>query len=158
MPVIRVPDAAREPTDAADPTDGDADLGPADPEPDSPYARAWLIAGWLFSGAILAGGLWWAWSAAIDPRYYTGLGGADAFMYLQWSVPPAMVMIGVLGAVVVTTLAGLHQLAASVDRAADHRASAFPRVPAAYALVAIAIVGVILRRLAGRGSSRPVKR
>ncbi|MCD2443568.1 hypothetical protein LQ757_14915 [Agromyces sp. SYSU K20354] len=138
-------------------TDASTDPSTADPfaaafsgvEPDDPEsavrARAWLIAGWLFSGAILAGGLWWSWSAAIDPRYYNGFGGANsnAFMFLQWSVPPAMVMIGAIGIVVVTTVAGLHQLAASADRDAGGRASAFPRVPAAYGLIAIAIVGAI---------------
>lgn len=121
-----------------------ADGGPADPE-SAVLARAWLIGGWLFSGAILAGGIWWAWTAAIDPRYYTGFGSADsdAFMYLQWSVPPSMVMIGALGAVVVTTIAGMHQLATSAPRGADRAVSAFPRVPAAYALVGIAIAGLI---------------
>ena len=133
---------AADPADPADP----ADAGPADPESDL-HARAWLIAGWLFSGAILAGGLWWAWTAAIDPRYYTGMGNptSDAFFFLQWTVPPAMVMIGAIGAVVVTTFAGLHQLAASdVGGGADRAASAFPRVPAAYVLVGIAVVGLIV--------------
>lgn len=134
---------------AADPATGTAepaDVGPADPESDL-HARAWLIGGWLFSGTILAGGLWWAWTAAIDPRYYTGLGNStsDAFFFLQWTVPPAMVMIGALGAVVVTTFAGLHQLAASVVRDGTERApSAFPRVPAAYVLVGVAVVGLIV--------------
>ena len=131
-------------TGEAGAADAAADVGPADPR-SALLARAWLIGGWLFSGAILAGGIWWAWTAAIDPRYYTGFGAADsdAFMYLQWSVPPSMVMIGALGAVVVTTFAGMHQLAASADRAADRPASAFPRIPAAYALVGIAIAGLI---------------
>ena len=149
--------AAADPADgevrAADPADDvigaadrPSDAGPADPESDL-RARAWLIAGWLFSGAILAGGLWWAWTAAIDPRYYTGIGNStsDAFFFLQWTVPPAMVMIGAIGAVVVTTFAGLHQLAASdVGDGADRAASAFPRVPAAYVLVGIAVVGLIV--------------
>ncbi len=158
----RVPTDPTEPADAgaavgvaAEPTVAGAtgaaapiDLEPVDPEPVDPesdlYARSWLAAGWLFSGAILAAGIWWAWTAAIDPRYYTGLGtNSDAFMYLQWSVPPSMVMIGALGVVVVTTFAGMHQLAASAARGADRALSAFPRVPAAYALAGIAIAGLI---------------
>ena len=148
-----VADPAEGNIGAADPADdnvGAADrpayAGPADPESDL-RARAWLIAGWLFSGAILAGGLWWAWTAAIDPRYYSGPGNStsNAFYFLQWTVPPAMVMIGALGAVVVTTFAGLHQLAAS-DRGdgTGRTASAFPQVPAAYVLVGIAVVGLIV--------------
>ena len=120
---VRVPAAEPAVAGAAEPID----VGPVDPESDL-YARSWLTAGWLFSGAILAAGIWWAWTAAIDPQYYTGLRtSSDAFMYLQWSVPPSMVMIGALGVVVVTTFAGMHQLAASADRGADRALSAFPR-------------------------------
>ncbi|GAA1768604.1 hypothetical protein [Agromyces humatus] len=169
-PADRVP-GAQEPGGGAESAAAEQAAVFAEVEPDDPesarYARAWLIAGWLFSVAILFGGLWWAWNAAIDPRYYTGFGGSDSdmFLYLQWSVPPAMVMIGGLGAVVVTTFAGMHQLAASrrqaqdgaVDRDADRAPSAFPRVPTAYVLIAIAVIGFIatywLAGLIGAGQS-----
>ena len=146
---VRVPAPEPAVAGAAEPIAAEPiDVGPVDPESVDPeselYARSWLTAGWLFSGAILAAGIWWAWTAAIDPRNYNGLRtNSDAFMYLQWSVPPSMVMIGALGVVVVTTFAGMHQLATSADRGADRALSAFPRVPAAYALAGIAIAGLI---------------
>ena len=147
---VRVAAATPEPALApgADPDpDSDPEVDRLEASAAAARLRGWLIAGWAGTLGAVALGAWMSWTANSDPGWYGGRPdpATEILRTLGWSLSPALLMAGALGAVVVTGLAALLQDAAR-RRAPERPAEAegFRRPPAWWALLAVASVGLVL--------------
>lgn len=107
-----------------------------------PAARTWLIAGWTLNIVVFGIGLWWSWSVHSDVSYYTG-GTAptdQAFRELGWSLSPALLTGGAVGAVVVTAVAATLSRGTPPDGAGHARRR---RGAAWWALIGIVAASVV---------------
>ncbi|MFF2494018.1 hypothetical protein [Agromyces sp. NPDC058064] len=126
-----------------------ADAGP-DPEPGpdrseaAALVRSWLIAGWAVTAGATAIGAWLLWSVNSDYSYYSGIAdpSSEGLRILGWTLAPALVLAGMVGAVVVTAVAAdRHDEPPPAD--ADAGPTRFRRPVAWWALPAIAVVAVV---------------
>lgn len=141
MPLVANDDAPDpDATPAAHGTGGESFEGPAGS--DGPTARSWLITGWTMTAVVFGIGLWWSWSVHSDVgRYLGGIASGDlAFYELGWSVSPALMTGGAVGAVVVTAIGVLLQ---SDSTSRDAEQTPRRRVAAWWALIGIAAASVI---------------
>lgn len=146
------PEPAREPPvdpppprERSEPTDADP-ASAREPEPARGAAAAlvrnWLIAGWAVTVGATVLGAWLLWLVNTDYSYYNGIAdpSTENLRVLGWTLAPALVLAGLVGAVIVTAVtANGHD----APRAAETGETArFRRPPAWWALPAIAVVAV----------------
>lgn len=116
------------------------------PEPDRSEAaalvRSWLIAGWALTVGATAVGAWLLWLVNTDYSYYSGIAdpSTEGLRILGWTLAPALVLAGTVGAVVVTAVAASRHDGPRPAEAGEP--SGFRRPPAWWALPVIAVVAV----------------
>ncbi|WP_051138757.1 hypothetical protein [Agromyces italicus] len=106
--------------------------------------RNWLLAGWAVTGGAMLLGAWLGWRVNSDFSYYSGVvdQASENLRVLGWTLAPALLVIGAVGAVVVTGVAAsLHD---AVPSPVAVEAPGFRRAPAWWALPVIAVAAVVL--------------
>lgn len=134
-----------EPAHPTQPSDREDAGAGHEPGPDrsdaAALARSWLIVGWAVTAAATAIGAWLLWSVNSDYSYYSGIAdpSAEGLRILGWTLAPALVLTGMVGAVVVTAVAADRH---DEPRPPDAGPTRFRRPLTWWALPAVAVVAV----------------
>ncbi|MFC9559768.1 hypothetical protein [Agromyces sp. NPDC056965] len=144
VPQLPIP-AAAEPR-AAEEVDGAVEqlvreFGPGESEPDGPAGtlRPWLIAAWALLGSFVVVGVSLIWTVNNDVNLYTGLSQNNALRDLSWMAAPALVRVGLLGAVALLAALTVRRI-----RSAPLRSDSVSRYPAFLGLIGMIAAAILL--------------